>query len=98
MIQLGAMTCSLNECRLGIGDFCCSIACKDPLIALCFREYYSGFLVSEAGGWRRNPQSLVHGRNMLIRFIIYGLLGWCGEIIWTATREKLSKQQASPRT
>jgi len=47
MIQLGAMTCSLNECRLGIGDFCCSIACKDPLIALCFREYYSGFLVSE---------------------------------------------------
>jgi hypothetical protein len=36
--------------------------------------------------------------NMTIRFIIYGLLGWCGEIIWTATREKLSGQQASPRT
>jgi hypothetical protein len=35
---------------------------------------------------------------MILRFIIYGLLGWCGEIIWTATREKLSGQQASPRT
>jgi len=30
---------------------------------------------------------------MIIRFIIYGVLGWCGEIIWTATREKLSGQQ-----
>ena len=30
---------------------------------------------------------------MTIRFIIYGMLGWCGEIIWTATREKLSGQQ-----
>jgi len=30
---------------------------------------------------------------MLIRFIIYGMLGWCGEIIWTATREKLSGQE-----
>jgi hypothetical protein len=31
--------------------------------------------------------------NMPIRFIIYGLLGWCGEIIWTAAKEKLSGQQ-----
>ena len=30
---------------------------------------------------------------MVLRFIIYGILGWCGEIIWTATREKLSGQQ-----
>lgn len=27
---------------------------------------------------------------MLIRFAIYGLLGWSMEILWTATREKLS--------
>lgn len=26
---------------------------------------------------------------MLIRFVIYGLLGWAMEIIWTATREKI---------
>ena len=30
---------------------------------------------------------------MILRFIIYGLLGWCGEIVWTAAREKLSGQQ-----
>jgi hypothetical protein len=30
---------------------------------------------------------------MTIRFIIYGILGWCGEIIWTATREKIGGQQ-----
>jgi len=30
---------------------------------------------------------------MILRFIIYGMLGWCGEIIWTATGEKLSGQQ-----
>jgi hypothetical protein len=29
---------------------------------------------------------------MIIRFIIYGMFGWCGEIIWTTTREKLSDQ------
>jgi hypothetical protein len=42
--------------------------------------------------------SLVVEGSMLVRFIIYGILGWCGEIIWTATREKLSGQQASLRT
>jgi hypothetical protein len=30
---------------------------------------------------------------MTLRFIIYGLFGWCGEIAWTATREKVSEQQ-----
>lgn len=25
---------------------------------------------------------------MLIRFFIYGLLGWCMEVVWTAVREK----------
>jgi hypothetical protein len=35
---------------------------------------------------------------MILRLIIYEMLGWCGQIIWTATREKLSGQQASPRT
>jgi uncharacterized membrane protein len=25
---------------------------------------------------------------MLIRFCIYGLLGWCGEVVWTAVTEK----------
>jgi len=30
---------------------------------------------------------------MIFRFIIYGMLGWCGEIIWTATKGKLSGQQ-----
>jgi uncharacterized membrane protein len=29
----------------------------------------------------------------IIRSIIYGLLGWCGEIIWTETRERLSGQK-----
>jgi hypothetical protein len=42
--------------------------------------------------------SLVVEDNMTIRFIIYGMFGWCGEIIWTATREKPSGQQASLRT
>jgi len=27
---------------------------------------------------------------MLIRLVIYGLLGWCMEIIWTASREKVT--------
>ncbi|HIC94227.1 MAG TPA: hypothetical protein EYP09_08265 [Anaerolineae bacterium] len=30
---------------------------------------------------------------MILRFIIYGALGWCGEIVWTATKGKLSGQQ-----
>jgi len=30
---------------------------------------------------------------MLIRFVIYGLLGWCAEIVWTATREKVTGRQ-----
>ncbi len=25
---------------------------------------------------------------MLVRFCIYGLLGWCWEVVWTATTEK----------
>lgn len=29
---------------------------------------------------------------MILRFITYGLLGWGGEIIWTATKGKLSGQ------
>lgn len=31
---------------------------------------------------------------MLIRFVIYGLLGWCMEVVWTASREKLTGKQA----
>lgn len=30
---------------------------------------------------------------MWIRFVAYGLLGWCGEIIWTATRERATGRQ-----
>ncbi len=30
---------------------------------------------------------------MLVRFVIYGLLGWCGEIVWTASREKITGRQ-----
>lgn len=30
---------------------------------------------------------------MLTRFVIYGLLGWCGEIVWTAAREKITRRQ-----
>jgi uncharacterized membrane protein len=30
---------------------------------------------------------------MLIRFVIYGLLGWCVEIVWTASREKITGVQ-----
>jgi uncharacterized membrane protein len=30
---------------------------------------------------------------VILRFIIYGVLGWCGEIIWTATKGKLTGQQ-----
>lgn len=26
---------------------------------------------------------------MWLRFILYGLGGWCGEIVWTATRDRL---------
>jgi uncharacterized membrane protein len=40
------------------------------------------------GEWLGSAES-----NMIIRFIIWGMLGWCGEIIWTAIREKLSRQQ-----
>lgn len=29
---------------------------------------------------------------MLIRFFIYGALGWCGEIIWTAVTRRISGQ------
>ena len=31
---------------------------------------------------------------MLIRFVLYGLFGWCGEIIWTASWEKITGRQA----
>jgi uncharacterized membrane protein len=27
---------------------------------------------------------------MSVRFVLYGLLGWCGEIVWTAARETLT--------
>jgi uncharacterized membrane protein len=30
---------------------------------------------------------------VVIRFVIYGLLGWCGEIIWTALSEKVTGAQ-----
>lgn len=30
---------------------------------------------------------------MLVRFFIYGCLGWCAEIIWTAVTERLSGRQ-----
>lgn len=30
---------------------------------------------------------------MLIRFIIYGLLGWCIEVVWTAVSGKLTSKQ-----
>ena len=30
---------------------------------------------------------------MLIRFCIYGLLGWCFEVVWTAVSEKVSGGQ-----
>lgn len=30
---------------------------------------------------------------MLIRFCIYGLLGWCWEVVWTAVTEKVSGKQ-----
>lgn len=30
---------------------------------------------------------------MLIRFFIYGALGWCIEIIWTATSSTVTRQQ-----
>jgi len=36
-----------NECRIAIGDFCCSLVCKEPYVILCFQEYYSGFLIPE---------------------------------------------------
>ena len=34
---------------------------------------------------------------MLIRFLIYGLLGWAMEIVWTATREKIKGIQTGWR-
>ncbi len=30
---------------------------------------------------------------MLVRFWIYGLLGWCWEVVWTATTEKARAKQ-----
>ncbi len=30
---------------------------------------------------------------MLLRFVIYGLLGWCFEIVWTALTEKIRGTQ-----
>ena len=30
---------------------------------------------------------------MLLRFCIYGLLGWCFEIVWTAVSEKVTRRQ-----
>jgi uncharacterized membrane protein len=30
---------------------------------------------------------------MLIRALLYGLLGWCTEIVWSASREKLTGRQ-----
>ncbi len=30
---------------------------------------------------------------MLIRFILYGLGGWCGEVIWTAVGERVTRRQ-----
>ena len=30
---------------------------------------------------------------MIIRGVLYGLLGWCTEIVWTACREKLTGRQ-----
>ena len=35
-----------KECRLAIGDFCCSLACTDATLAANFREYYAGFLLN----------------------------------------------------
>ena len=34
---------------------------------------------------------------MLIRFVVYGLLGWDMEIVWTATREKIKGIQTGWR-
>lgn len=30
---------------------------------------------------------------MLIRFVLYGLLGWCVEILWTAVTDRLTGRQ-----
>ncbi len=30
---------------------------------------------------------------MLIRFVIYGAIGWCAEVLWTALTEKLFQRQ-----
>jgi len=30
---------------------------------------------------------------MLVRFVLYGCLGWCTEIVWTACREKVTGRQ-----
>ncbi len=38
-----------------------------------------------ASSFVSHPSSL----NMWLRFILYGLGGWCGEIIWTATRDRV---------
>ncbi len=30
---------------------------------------------------------------MWIRFVLYGLLGWCAEVVWSAVTEKILRQQ-----
>ena len=30
---------------------------------------------------------------MLIRFLIYGIIGWCAEIVWSAVTERVSGRQ-----
>ncbi|MDA2914437.1 putative ABC transporter permease [Acidobacteriia bacterium AH_259_A11_L15] len=30
---------------------------------------------------------------MAIRFVLYGLLGWCAEVVWSAVTEKILRQQ-----
>lgn len=34
---------------------------------------------------------------MLIRFLLYGMLGWCAEIVWSAVTEKVSGKQTDWR-
>jgi len=37
--------CLSKECRLEIGDFCCSLLCENADLAAYFREYYDGFVL-----------------------------------------------------
>lgn len=46
-MQSGVETLISKECRLAIGDFCCSLVCNDTSLAKSFREYYSGFLLPD---------------------------------------------------